>query len=135
MLAAVGRPPLNRPSQPRAAPSSPPPSGAAPDAPEGSADAALADAPEDRIDDANGAPERRLEQLADTIARRTQLRLLQQKAGDDARQAELDRLRQEFDFAQKERAELLREFDLMRELALEQTKKDDEAVKKWMALI
>lgn len=121
MLAAVGR----------AAQPSRPPSGAAPKAPDGPADAAA----EDRIEDANGAPERRLEQLADTIARRTQFRLLQQKAGDDARQAELDRLRQEFDFAQKERAELLREFDLMRELALEQAKKDDEAVKKWMALI
>jgi predicted secreted protein len=97
--------------------------------------ASLADVPEDRIDDASAAAQQRLERLADAIARRTQLRLIQQKAGDDARQAELDRLQQDFDFSQKERAELLREFNLMRDLALEQTKKDDEAVKKWMALV
>ena len=93
------------------------------------------EAREDRIDDANAAADRRLERLAEAIARRTQLRLLQEKAGDDARQIELDRLKQEFDFEQKERAELLREFNLMRELALDQMKKDDEAVKKWMALV
>ncbi len=95
---------------------------------------ALADPIDDRMDDASPAA-RRLERLADAIARRTQLRLLQQKAGDDARQVELDRMREEFDFEQKEHAELLREFNLMRDLALEQTKKDDEAVKKWIALI
>jgi hypothetical protein len=98
-------------------------------------DAPPGDILEDRIDGGGGAAERRLQHLADAIAQRTQLRLLQQKAGDDARQGELDRLAQEFDFAQKERAELLREYNLMRDLALEQTKKDDEAVKKFMALV
>jgi hypothetical protein len=137
VLAPAARPPSIRPPLLGAAQSSVPSTAPAP-ASEGPLDAALADATGfsgDRIDDASAAAERRLEQLADAVARRTQLRLLQEKAGDDARQAELDRLAQEFDFAQKERAELLREFNLMRELALEQIKKDDEAVKKWMALV
>jgi predicted secreted protein len=138
MLAPVLRPPANRPtplpraaqpSQSSAAAASEP--GVMPNAEPGEA----GEAREDRIDDANVAADRRLERLAEAIARRTQLRLLQEKAGDDARQIELDRLKQEFDFEQKERAELLREFNLMRELALDQMKKDDEAVKKWMALV
>lgn len=120
-VTALRRPPEAAPPQ-RSERAAPPPSDA------------LADPLDDRIDDASPA-ERRLERLADAVARRTQLRLLQQKAGDDARQVELDRMREEFDFEQKEHAELLREFNLMRDLALEQTKKDDEAVKKWIALI
>lgn len=134
MLAPVLRPPAHRHAPlPRAAqPSqSAAPAPASGETPKGEA----GDAREDRIDDANLAADRRLERLAAAIARRTQMRLLQEKAGDDARQIELDRLKQEFDFDQKERAELLREFNLMRELALDQMKKDDEAVKKWMALI
>ncbi len=126
MLAPVGRAQADRAK---------PPSATRPPQPDAMPDGSLADAPEDRIGDASAGAQQRLERLADAIARRTQLRLIQQKAGDDARQAKLDRLQQEFDFAQKERAELLREFNLMRDLALEQTKKDDEAVKKWMALV
>lgn len=128
MLANVSRSPASRPAT--RAPQQPPAPG-----PGTEASGGFDDVPGDRIDGAATDAERRLERLADAIARRTQYRLLQQKAGADARQAELDRLQQAFDFEQKERAELLREFNLMRDLALEQVKRDDEAVKKWMALV
>jgi hypothetical protein len=129
--------PLQRSSidRPQAARTEPGPAAARPGSSSGGVPSDDLDDPrEDRVDDA-GAALRRVARLADSIARRTQLRLLQQKAVDDARQAELDRLQQEFDFDQKRRAELLREFNVMRDLALEQMKKDDEALKKWIALI
>jgi hypothetical protein len=54
---------------------------------------------------------------------------------DAVRQARLDRLKTDFDFDQQERAELLREMNVLREMAIEQQKKDDEMLKKWIALI
>ncbi len=44
-------------------------------------------------------------------------------------------MRVEFDETQAERAELLREANVLRDMALEQQKRDDEILKKWIALI
>jgi glycerol-3-phosphate dehydrogenase len=75
------------------------------------------------------------ETLADEIARRTELLMVAQRGKADAREFEIDRMRTEFDLHEQERAELLREWNLTRDLAMEQMKKDDENVKKWIALI
>jgi hypothetical protein len=54
---------------------------------------------------------------------------------EQARQTRLDRLRAAFDADQAERAESLRELNVLRDMALEQQKHDDEILKKWIALI
>lgn len=47
----------------------------------------------------------------------------------------LERQRQEFDFIARVQAEAERETDVLRDLAMEQMKHDDELLKKWIALI
>jgi hypothetical protein len=73
--------------------------------------------------------------LADELARRTALMLVETNGQQEEAQARLDRMRSAFDGAQQERAELLREMDVLRDMALEQQKRDDETLKKWIALI
>lgn len=73
--------------------------------------------------------------LADDLARRTALMLLETNQEQEQAQARIDRMRSAFDGAQQERAELLREMDVLRDMALEQQKRDDEILKKWIALI
>jgi hypothetical protein len=75
------------------------------------------------------------ETIADEIARRAELLMVAQRGKADAREFEIDRMRTEFDLHEQERAELLREWNSTRDLAMEQMKKDDEIVKKWIALI
>jgi hypothetical protein len=73
--------------------------------------------------------------LADDIARRAELLMATQRRQADVREFAIDTMRTEFDLHEAERAELLREWNLTRDLAMEQMKKDDEIVKKWIALI
>ncbi|MDQ6933373.1 MAG: hypothetical protein M3160_09405 [Candidatus Eremiobacteraeota bacterium] len=55
---------------------------------------------------------------------------------DQAEQeAAIAKQRLQFDFALQERAELQREMNELRALEMEQIKRDDEIVKKWIALI
>ena len=61
--------------------------------------------------------------------------MLRQQVAIQDRDARLDRLRSDFDFAQQQRAEFLREMNILRDMAMEQRKKDDELLKKWIALI
>lgn len=75
------------------------------------------------------------ESLADVIARRAELMVVKQNEADQESQLRIDRMRAEFDDAQAERAELLREMNVLRDMALEQQKHDDEILKKWIALI
>ena len=75
------------------------------------------------------------ETIAERIARRTELLMVAQHGKADAREFEIDRLRTDFDLHEQERAEFLREWNVTRDLAMEQMKKDDENVKKWIALI
>ena len=50
-------------------------------------------------------------------------------------EAALAKQRSQFDFALQERAELQREMNELRTLQMEQIKRDDEILKKWIALI
>jgi hypothetical protein len=47
----------------------------------------------------------------------------------------LERQREEFDFVTRARAETEREVNVLRDMAMEQMKQDDELLKKWIALI
>lgn len=73
--------------------------------------------------------------IAEDIARRAELLMATQRRQADARELAVDTMRSEFDLHEAERAELLREWNLTRDMAMEQMKKDDEIVKKWIALI
>lgn len=73
--------------------------------------------------------------VADDLAKRAELMLVEQQILAQAREARMDRLRMDFDAQQKERAELLREMNSLRDMAMEQMKLDDEHLKKWIALI
>lgn len=72
---------------------------------------------------------------AEHLAGRAELALAAQQAEAQMRDARLDRLRMNFDARQKERAELLREMNTLRDMATEQMKQDDANLKKWIALI
>ena|GEM_PF-1458796 len=73
--------------------------------------------------------------LAAAVAHRAELMVVKQNEVDQETQLRIDRLRAEFDNAQAERAELMRERNVLRDMALEQQKRDDEILKKWIALI
>jgi len=75
------------------------------------------------------------ETIADEVARRTELVMLAQRKSMDAEELAIDRVRSAFDMHEAERAEYLREWNAMRDLSMEQMKKDDEILKKWIALI
>jgi hypothetical protein len=75
------------------------------------------------------------ETIADEIARRAELLMVAQRDKADAREFEIDRMRTDFDLHEQERAELLREWNVTRDAAMEQMKHDDDIVKKWIALI
>jgi hypothetical protein len=67
--------------------------------------------------------------------RRVLMLAAKQNEVDQETQVRLDRLRVEFDNSQAERAELMREANVLRDMAMEQQKRDDEILKKWIALI
>lgn len=76
--------------------------------------------------------------LADSIARRVQLLAAKTaKSGDVDLESQLriDQMHAEFDSTQAERAELMREANVLRDMAMEQQKRDDEILKKWISLI
>jgi hypothetical protein len=73
--------------------------------------------------------------VADNLAKRTELILVEQQIRSQEREMRLDRLRMSFDATQKEHAELLREMNALRDMATEQMKQDDANLKKWIALI
>ena len=73
--------------------------------------------------------------IADEVARRTELVMVAQRKQADADDLVMDRVRTQFDLHEQERAEYLREWNAIRDLAMEQMKKDDDILKKWIALI
>jgi hypothetical protein len=73
--------------------------------------------------------------VADNLAERTELILVEQQVRAQERGMRLDRLRMSFDVTQKEHAELLREMNALRDMATEQMKQDDANLKKWITLI
>jgi len=72
---------------------------------------------------------------SEELVRRAEMLMLRQQVELQDREARLDRFRSDFDFTQQQRAEFLREMNILRDMAMEQRKKDDEQIKKWIALI
>jgi len=73
--------------------------------------------------------------LAAEISKRAAVLLLAQKRLEQEQGARLAKVHSEFNAGQEERSELLREADTLRDMAMEQMKKDDEILKKWISLI
>ncbi len=73
--------------------------------------------------------------LAEEISKRAAVLLLAQKRLEQEQGARLAKMHGDFNAAQEERSELMREADTLRDMAMEQMKKDDEILKKWISLI
>jgi hypothetical protein len=73
--------------------------------------------------------------LAAAVSQRTELLMLAQQSEQQQLQLRLDRMRAHFNASQERRAELLREANALRDMAIEQAKKDDEILKKYIAMI
>jgi hypothetical protein len=73
--------------------------------------------------------------LAEAFSRRAELLMLATQGHQQALQARLDRMRADFNAAQEERSEHLREMNALRDMAMEQNKHDDEILKKFIAMI
>lgn len=73
--------------------------------------------------------------LAVALARRAELIMLAHQSLEQSEQLKLDRMRASFNATQEERAESLREMNALRDMAMEQSKKDDEILKKYIAMI
>ena len=97
---------------------------------------ALADADDEAAPTLPSAP--RLdsaEKLSDEVARRAEQLLVRAHLETEAHEMQLDRIRKDFDMHEQQRAEYVREWNAIRDLAMEQMKHDDEILKKWIALI
>ena len=73
--------------------------------------------------------------LAADFAKRAEVMLLLQQSQQQVMQSRLDRMKADFNAKQEERTEALRELNTLRDMALEQAKKDDEVLKKYIAMI
>jgi hypothetical protein len=73
--------------------------------------------------------------LAQQFSKRVSVVLLEQQSQQQLAQLRIDRMKADFNDSQQERAELLREANVLRDMALEQAKKDDEVLKKYIAMI
>ncbi len=73
--------------------------------------------------------------LADVVARRAELLVLAAQTEQQALQARLDRMRATFNATQEVRSERLRQMNMLRDMAMEQAKHDDEILKKYIAMI
>ncbi len=73
--------------------------------------------------------------LARALSRNAVMLLLAQQTEQQKLQLRLDRIKAHFNASQEMRAEMLREMNALRDMALEQAKKDDEVLKKYIAMI
>jgi len=73
--------------------------------------------------------------VAERFSRNVEVAILAQQAHQQTLQLRVDRMRSDFNAAQEERSEMLREMNVLRDMALEQAKKDDEVLKKYVAMI
>jgi hypothetical protein len=73
--------------------------------------------------------------LADAVARRAEVLVLAAQSEQQVLQARLDRMRASFNAAQEVRSERLRQMNMLRDMAMEQAKHDDEILKKYIAMI
>lgn len=115
------------------APSSPPPAAAASAA--GALPHAAGDAGEIPLDDTAETIPDTAATLAQEFAKRAEVMLLVQQSQQQAMQLRLDRMKADFNAKQEEHTEAMREMNALRDMALEQSKKDDEVLKKYIAMI
>jgi len=87
------------------------------------------------IDDASESAPDTAATLAEAFSKHVEVALLAQQARQQESQLRVDRMKAEFNQAQEERSEMLREMNALRDMALEQAKKDDEVLKKYIAMI
>lgn len=73
--------------------------------------------------------------MSQALARRAQMVLMREQSLQNDLQLKLDRMRSNFNAAQEMRAEQLREMNALRDMAVEQGKKDDEILKKYISMI
>jgi hypothetical protein len=106
--------------QPNAQPSPPRAAGPAPEAP---------------LDEtAESAPDTAA-LMADEFSKHVEYALVAQQTRQQEAQMKLDQMKSDFNDTEQERAELIREMNALRDMALEQAKKDDEVLKKYIAMI
>jgi hypothetical protein len=86
------------------------------------------------LDDAADVPDTAAT-LAEEITRRAEVIMLAHQSLQQDQQAKLDRIRANFNATQEEHTEMLREMNALRDMAMEQSKKDDEILKKYIAMI
>jgi hypothetical protein len=92
-------------------------------------------APEAPLDEtADSAPDTAA-LMADAFSRHIEYALVAQQTRQQEAQIKLDQMKTEFNDSEQERAELIREMNALRDMALEQAKKDDEVLKKYIAMI
>ena len=87
------------------------------------------------LDDTADALPDGIARFAEAISKRAALLMLAQKQLEQEQEARLAKMRSDFNAAQEERSEMMREANALRDMALEQMKKDDEVLKKWIATI
>ena len=73
--------------------------------------------------------------MADALAKRAEIVLLATQGEQQQLQARLDRMRASFNATQEVRSERLRQMNMLRDMAMEQAKHDDEILKKYIAMI
>lgn len=73
--------------------------------------------------------------LAQEYSRRAEVILLATASAQQTLQLRLDRMRADFNAQQEERSEQMREMNALRDMAIEQSKKDDDILKKFIAMI
>jgi hypothetical protein len=73
--------------------------------------------------------------LAEEFSKHVEVALLAQQSHAQEMQLRLDRMKADFNQAQEEHSEILREMNALRDMALEQAKKDDDVLKKYIAMI
>jgi len=73
--------------------------------------------------------------LAAEFSKRAELLMLAQQTQQQVLQARIDRMKADFNASQEQRSEAMREMNALRDMAIEQEKKDDEILKKFIAMI
>ena len=73
--------------------------------------------------------------LAAEFSQRAELLMLAAQTQQQVLQARVDRMKADFNAAQEQRSEAMREMNALRDMAIEQEKKDDEILKKFIAMI
>ena len=87
------------------------------------------------LDDTAELPLDSVSSYADAVTRRSEVFLLATQARQQDQQARLDRMRANFNESQERRSERMREMNALRDMAIEQAKKDDEVLKKYITMI